>query len=76
MPSAILSMQPFGYNRHGPTMGGSARFGGGELGHNLTQSLGRRSISVPSGILIHLAVWPQYTWAKNCGGGGCGPLDE
>jgi len=24
-----------------------------------------RSISVPSGIFIHLAVWPQQIWAKN-----------
>jgi len=23
--------------------------------------------SVPSGILIHPAVWPQQTWAKNWG---------
>ena len=26
---------------------------------------GPRSTSVPSGILIHPAVWPQYSWAKN-----------
>jgi len=24
--------------------------------------------SVPSGILIHPAVWPQQTWAENWGG--------
>jgi len=23
---------------------------------------------MPSGILIHPAVWPQYAWAENCGG--------
>ena len=28
---------------------------------------GPRSTSVPSGILIHPAVWPQRTWAKNWG---------
>jgi len=30
---------------------------------------------VPSGILIHLTVWPQQTWAENWGG-GCAPLEE
>ena len=28
---------------------------------------GLRSTSVPSGIFIHPAVWPQYTWAENWG---------
>jgi len=28
---------------------------------------GTRPASIPSGILIHLAVWPQQTWAKNWG---------
>ena len=28
---------------------------------------GPRPTSVPSGILIHPAVWPQQTWAKNWG---------
>jgi len=32
-----------------------------------TMSPGPRPISVPSGILIHPAVWPQQTWAKNRG---------
>ena len=30
-------------------------------------SPGLRSTSVPSGILIHPAVWPQRSWAKNWG---------
>ena len=33
----------------------------GELGLHLTVWPGRRPISVPSGILIHPTVWPQYT---------------
>ena len=33
-----------------------------------TMSPGPRPTSVPSGILIHPAVWPQQTWAKNWGG--------
>jgi len=32
-----------------------------------TMLLGSRPISVPSGILIHPAIWPQQIWAKNWG---------
>jgi len=33
--------------------------------------------SVPSGILIHPAIWPQQTWAEFFfWGGGCAPLGE
>ena len=32
---------------------------------------GPRSASVASGFFIHPAVWPQQTWTKNLGGGGC-----
>ena len=35
---------------------------------------GQRPTSVPSGILIHPAIWPQHTWAKNWGSGGCAPF--
>jgi len=43
-----------------------------------TESSAPRLTSVPSGILIHTAVWPQRTWAKSWGlcasllGGGVG----
>ena len=42
-----------------------------------TKSPGPRLTSVPSDILIHPAVWPQWTWAENRGlcsfrGGGTG----
>jgi len=30
---------------------------------------GPRPTSVPSAVLIHPAVWPQWTWAENLGGG-------
>jgi len=40
----------------------------GELGPpSNTVSPGPRPSSVPSGILIHPAIWPQQTWAKNWG---------
>ena len=45
----------------------------GELGCSAnTMSPGPRPISIPSGILIHPAVWPQQTWAENSG--GCAPF--
>jgi len=33
-----------------------------------TMSPGSRPTSLPTGILIHPAVWPQQTWAENGGG--------
>jgi len=38
-----------------------------------TKSPGPRSTLIPSGILVHPAVWPQSTSAKNW---GCAPLGE
>ena len=38
-----------------------APFRWGLLGPHPTVSLGLRPTSIPSGILIHPAVWPQYT---------------
>ena len=71
-------LQPFG--RHGPKIGGLCPFWGGELGAHLTQSrlAGPRPTSIPSGILVHRAVWPQRTWAEKWGlctfkGGELGP---
>jgi len=41
---------------------------GAELGPHLTQcGLGRGQPQYQLGILIHPAVWPQQTWAKNWG---------
>jgi len=36
-----------------------------ELGPHLTQSTGPRPTSIPCGILIHPAIWPQQIWAEN-----------
>ena len=67
--SAVAEMGHRGHNRHGPkTGGGSVPFWGGRAGSpSNTMSLGSRSTCIPSGILIHPGVWPQRTWAKNCG---------
>jgi len=47
----------------GRKFGGSAPFSGGELGPHLTQCghAGPRPTCMPSFILIHPTVWPQYT---------------
>ena len=52
---------------HGPKTGGccaSSFFRGGDGSPSNTMSPGPRRISVPSGILIHQAVWPQQTGWK------------
>jgi len=63
------SIQPFGHNGHRLKIGEGAPppFWGGELGLHLTQSPGSRPTSIPSGILIHPAIWPQQIWTENCG---------
>jgi len=56
-------MQSFGHNRHGPEKIGEAvvpLWVGGAGSPSNTMSLGPRPTSVPSGILIHETVWPQY----------------
>jgi len=44
----------------------SSSWDGPPFGHN-RHGPEPSSIFVPTGILIHLAVWPQKTWAENCG---------
>jgi len=58
---AFSSIQLFGQNRHGPKIGwGLCPFLlGGAGSPSNTKSPGPRPTSVPSGILIHPAVWPQ-----------------
>jgi len=81
VPSGVFSssIQPFGHNRHRPKIGwGSALFLGGSWVPSNTVLSGARLNSIPSGILVHPAVWPQQTWAKNWGlcpfsGGKLGP---
>jgi len=78
---ASWSIQPFGHNRHGPKIGGAVPplFGGRGAGSpSSTMWPGPRPTSLPSGVLIHPAIWPQRIWAENgglCpfGGGELGP---
>ena len=58
---------PFGHNRHRPKMGGCAPFWWKSSIPSNTKSLGPRTTSVSSGILIHPTVWPQRTLAENWG---------
>ena len=56
---------------------GAVLWGGGAGSPSNTLWPGPRSTSPPSDTLIHIAVWPQQTWAKNWGlcpfgGGGAG----
>jgi len=48
-------------------------FCGGELGPNLAQCSLDQGPPLRSAILIHPAIWPQWTWAKNWGGAGRPP---
>jgi len=58
--SAVAEMGDRGHNRHGPKRGGAAvplsQGGAGPPSNIMWPRL--RSPSVPSGIFIHLAVWP------------------
>ena len=66
--SAVAEMGDRGHNKHGPKRGGCcAPFAGGAGYSSNTVWPGPRSTLVPSGVFIHPAVWPQYTWAENWG---------
>jgi len=67
--SAVAEMgEHNGHKRYGPKKEGLCPLLGGGAGSpsNTTWS-GPRPTSVPSGILIHPAIWPQQTWAENWG---------
>jgi len=72
VPSGII--QPFGHINMGRKLGARPLFGRWGAGSPSNRmSLGLRPISLPSGILIHPAIWLQQIWAKI---GGCAPLGE
>jgi len=75
------SIHLFGHNRHGPKIGEGAPppfWATGVGSPSNTKSPGLRPTSIPRGILIHPAIWPQQIWTKNWeglspfGGGGAG----
>jgi len=70
---AFTSIHPFATIDMGRKLG-AVPFLGGQLGPHLTTSLGLRPSSIPSGILIHPAIWPQRTWAENWGAGSWVPI--
>ena len=60
-----------GHNRHGAKIAGGwgaavplSRRAGTPVPPSNTMWPGPRSTSLPSGVFIHPAVWPQETWAK------------
>ena len=58
--SAVAEMGDRGHNRHGPKRGGAAVPLPAIAGNpSNTKWPGPTSTSVPSGVLIHPAVWPQ-----------------
>ena len=59
------AFQPFGHNKHEPKTGGLCPFKGGAATPSNTTSPRPRFTSVESGMLVHIAVWPQQTSAKN-----------
>jgi len=54
--------RPFGHNRHGREVGAAvllSEWRGGSPSNTMWP--GPRPTAIPSGMLIHLTVWPQYT---------------
>ena len=71
--SGVAEMGDRGHNRHGPKREGAAVSVSRRAGTpSNTMWPGPRSASVPSGVFIHPAVWPQRAWVENWG--GCAPL--
>jgi len=72
---ASSSIQPSRRNRRGQQLRAPPHFGGGSTmrrgagSPSNRMSLGLRPTSLPSGILINPAIWPQQIWAQNWGGG-------
>jgi len=65
--SAVTEIGNHGHHRHGRKEGGGccAPFTGAAGSPSNTMWPGPRFTSIPSGVFIHPAVWPQQTWVKN-----------
>jgi len=57
--SAVAEIGDRGHNRHGPNTGGVVPLSRGAGNPSNTMWPAPRSTSVPSGVFIHRAVWPQ-----------------
>jgi len=57
--SAVAEMGDRGHNRHGPKIGGAVPLSRNAGNPSNTTWPAPRSTSVPSGVFIHPAVWPQ-----------------
>jgi len=57
--SAVAEMGDRGHNRHRPKRGGAVPFSRSDGNPSNTMWPAPRSTSVPSGVFIHPAVWPQ-----------------
>ena len=55
------SIQPFGYNRYGRQLGVCPFWGRGAGSPSNIMWPEPKPTSIPSGILIHATIWPQYT---------------
>jgi len=66
-PSSRFDTIDMGQNLWGETLHGFLETGVGSPSN--TMSAKSRPTFLPSGILIHRAIWPQQTLAENCGGG-------
>jgi len=64
---ASCSIQLFRHKRHGPKIGVCPFGGGGAGSPSNTMWPGPSPTSLPSGILIHPAVWPYQAWVENWG---------
>jgi len=61
-PSSCLATTDMGWK-----LRGCASFGGAGSPQQCGQVRGLPPYAIPSGILIHPAVWPQQTWTENWG---------
>ena len=76
--AASSSIQPFGHNRCGPKTGWGCAFFWGAASQSNTKSPGPMPTTIPSGMVVHPAIWPQRTLAEKWGlclfrGGKLGP---
>jgi len=60
MHQAVWAQQTWAENLGAPPF-----LGKGAVSPSNTKSPGLRPSSIPSGILVHRAIWPQWKWPEN-----------